>query len=223
MCFDEIADILRLNETLSVMSHVLRSLATACALLVPLIATAQPFVVSNTNDSGAGSLRQAMLDAEANAGFDEISFRWDEARTTLIDDIVFSSDNFTSIVMNAYKQGLVVPLFVNYLKESIPRYGFIQWNNGRITDQDGKGYLVYHYITEKRKVYFKYPKWKSIPSKFFIERTGFYSEREYASRRWIRCRRIVNVIPKMVNNFVFRIVESLERRLVRFCKKSLKI
>lgn len=148
-------------------------------------------------------------------GFDEISFCWHEARTALIDDIVFPSDNFTRIVMNAYKQALVVPFFGNYLKESIPRFGFVQWNDGRITDQDGKGYLVYHYITEKRKAYFKYPKWESIPAKFFIEKTGFYNEREYACRGWIRCQRIVNVIPKMMTNYVFRIVEGLGRRLAR--------
>src|SRR5215471_6308886 len=32
------------------------------------------FVVTNTNDSGAGSLRQAILDANANAGADTINF-----------------------------------------------------------------------------------------------------------------------------------------------------
>src|SRR5262245_40396879 len=32
------------------------------------------FVVNNTNDSGAGSLRQAILDANANAGPDTINF-----------------------------------------------------------------------------------------------------------------------------------------------------
>ncbi|MET0383102.1 MAG: right-handed parallel beta-helix repeat-containing protein, partial [Burkholderiaceae bacterium] len=34
----------------------------------------QTFVVTNTNDSGAGSLRQAILDANAHAGFDDIVF-----------------------------------------------------------------------------------------------------------------------------------------------------
>src|SRR5690349_902405 len=32
------------------------------------------FVVTNTNDSGAGSLRQAILDANANPGPDDITF-----------------------------------------------------------------------------------------------------------------------------------------------------
>ena len=37
-------------------------------------AAAAPFAVTNTNDSGAGSLRQAILDANANNGLDTISF-----------------------------------------------------------------------------------------------------------------------------------------------------
>ena len=36
--------------------------------------TASTFVVTNTNDSGAGSLRQAMIDANSNPGLDTITF-----------------------------------------------------------------------------------------------------------------------------------------------------
>ena len=45
--------------------------ASASGAPSPLLA---PFVVTNTNDAGAGSLRQAILDANANAGPDTISF-----------------------------------------------------------------------------------------------------------------------------------------------------
>ncbi|HWT16594.1 MAG TPA: right-handed parallel beta-helix repeat-containing protein [Patescibacteria group bacterium] len=41
---------------------------------VPLVDGGQPRLVTNTNDSGAGSLRQAILNANANAGMDAISF-----------------------------------------------------------------------------------------------------------------------------------------------------
>ncbi len=46
----------------------------AAALVAATPAGASTFSVSNTNDSGAGSLRQAVLDANANAGADTITF-----------------------------------------------------------------------------------------------------------------------------------------------------
>src|SRR5215471_12849041 len=44
------------------------------ALLVASALPASTFTVTNTNDSGAGSLRQAILDANANSGMDTIAF-----------------------------------------------------------------------------------------------------------------------------------------------------
>jgi hypothetical protein len=48
---------------------------TVMALMVVLASPAQAatFTVTNTNDSGAGSLRQAILDANAAAGEDTIT------------------------------------------------------------------------------------------------------------------------------------------------------
>lgn len=45
-------------------------------LVLPLASPAivAAIAVTNTNDSGAGSLRQAITDANANAGFDQITF-----------------------------------------------------------------------------------------------------------------------------------------------------
>src|SRR4051812_42811607 len=43
-------------------------------LLLAVTAHAATFTVTNTNDTGAGSLRQAIIDANANAGTDQISF-----------------------------------------------------------------------------------------------------------------------------------------------------
>jgi hypothetical protein len=50
---------------------------SAFALLLTAWASSTPaatFTVTNTGDSGAGSLRQAILDANANAGADVIAF-----------------------------------------------------------------------------------------------------------------------------------------------------
>ncbi len=46
----------------------------SCFLLAASSLAAATFTVTNTNDSGAGSLRQAILDANANPGDDTIAF-----------------------------------------------------------------------------------------------------------------------------------------------------
>ncbi len=52
-----------------------RSLAILPTLLIAAASlSAATFTVTNTNDSGAGSLRQAILDANANPGLDTIAF-----------------------------------------------------------------------------------------------------------------------------------------------------
>ena len=43
-------------------------------VLLAVTAAAAPYIVSNTNDEGAGSLRQAILEANANPGADSINF-----------------------------------------------------------------------------------------------------------------------------------------------------
>src|SRR5690242_19646857 len=53
-------------------SHVLR--CALVTLVAPVAVRAAIFTVDNVNDAGGGSLRQAILDANANAGFDEIRF-----------------------------------------------------------------------------------------------------------------------------------------------------
>ena len=58
-------------------THSYRPLALAIAIALsaaPTISKAATYTVMNTNDSGAGSLRQAVLDANANTGADEILF-----------------------------------------------------------------------------------------------------------------------------------------------------
>ncbi len=48
--------------------------AAVAAMALAAVSTAGTFTVINTNDSGAGSLRQAILDANANPGVDTIAF-----------------------------------------------------------------------------------------------------------------------------------------------------
>ena len=60
---------------------ILKSNRAAPAVLASRQAPQATFTVINTNDSGAGSLRQAILDANANSGADTISFSISGAQT----------------------------------------------------------------------------------------------------------------------------------------------
>ncbi|MEP6923260.1 MAG: hypothetical protein ABI954_02240, partial [Pyrinomonadaceae bacterium] len=50
------------------------AIATLILIIAAVNAAAATFTVTNTNDTGAGSLRQAILDANAAAGDDIIAF-----------------------------------------------------------------------------------------------------------------------------------------------------
>src|SRR5512138_1387095 len=58
----------------SIAAHVWPAVALLCALVVPH-GLGAAFLVFNTNDTGPGSLRQAILDANAAAGTHTILFQ----------------------------------------------------------------------------------------------------------------------------------------------------
>lgn len=86
--------------------------AAACVLAAP--ASALTFNVSNTNDSGPGSLRQALADAAANAGDDDVVVQAGLGTITLASEIAWSGSgvvtiqgNGVTINFNGASRGLV--------------------------------------------------------------------------------------------------------------------
>ena len=66
--------------------------------------TADPFTVTNTNDSGPGSLRQAILNAEAIAGRDVIRFNIPELGSHTIQPLSGLPEIFDPIVIDGTTQ-----------------------------------------------------------------------------------------------------------------------
>jgi len=85
------------------------------------------------------------------------------------------------------------------IKESIDRNDFVCFDNGCVIDSNYREYAFYHYISEKNKFKFVFPKWNIVPDKFYIDRTGFYTENEW-------------------NNLVYRNILRIFRRLSGFGK-----
>jgi hypothetical protein len=62
------------SSSLILKQPICRPLAATVALVLGATADATTFTVLNTNDNGAGSLRQAVIDANTSAGADNIVF-----------------------------------------------------------------------------------------------------------------------------------------------------
>src|SRR5215210_1430061 len=62
------------------------------------------FVVTNTNDAGAGSLRQAILDANANPGPDDITFNISGAGVHTITPLTPLPAATGTVVIDGYTQ-----------------------------------------------------------------------------------------------------------------------
>ena len=82
--------------------------ASRLALILALCATpvsAAVFTVTNTNDSGAGSLRQAIIDANAAAGLDTIAFNIPGAGVHTITTPTIDLPDITSpVLIDGYTQ-----------------------------------------------------------------------------------------------------------------------
>src|SRR5689334_14348803 len=115
---------------------------------------ATTFVVDNTNDSGPGSLRQAILDANANAGSDVINFNIGTGLKTItlaaklpdISDPVLidgtTQPGFAGaplIEINAMNLGFNIPLVITAGNSTVRSLVINHFQNGAILITDGDG------------------------------------------------------------------------------------
>jgi hypothetical protein len=137
-------------------------------------------------------------------GFDEISRCWQQINVQDFDSIQWPNDNFTRLVLEATKKGVVRSHFKKVIKESIPKGDYLVWDKGHLSDNHGQRYFYYHFITEKRMPYFCYPNQQNVQDKYFIDRAGFYSEVEFRNHQVIQTKRITQALPRMIKNYIER-------------------
>ncbi len=99
------------------------------------------------------------------------------------DVLGFPSDNISVI---AFKRALAGELRVyneQQVKEGLHHGDLLAYQDGRVVDvRTGRDYLFYHWVLEKRALWFQYPRWfQDRPTRFYVSTTGFYSTREYAA------------------------------------------
>jgi hypothetical protein len=145
--------------------------------------------------------------------FDEVSKCWSQIRTVPISEIAFPYDNFTRIVHNASNEGRVTVTSGDYAKESILPDDFVALENGRLVDRQGQEYAYYHFITEKRRHYFRYPKWKVVPSELVIDITGFYTKDSFRNRRIIGMWRKGRSIPLFIGSLLKKVYRRKQAQL----------
>src|SRR5688572_25749678 len=130
-----------------------RTLAAAATLLVALVVSVAPaqaatFTVTNLDDAGAGSLRQAILDANAATGADAITFSVSGTITltsgqlTVTDDLTMTGPGASSLTISGNNASRVLQVIdavtftlegVTVASGSAGNYGGGIFNGGTLT------------------------------------------------------------------------------------------
>ena len=114
-------------------------------------------------------------------GFDECGRQWKSIREAdSILDIPHDISNITWLAKKLESEGVIRTYFDDHIKESIKMNSWVKWDQN-LTDSSQNQYWLYHFITEKRHFKFQYPRWDTLPKKFYISQSGFYTQDEFES------------------------------------------
>jgi Family of unknown function (DUF6625) len=130
------------------------------------------------------------------------------------DVAAFPSDNISVI---AFKKALAGELRVyseQLGKEDLRHRETVSYQDGRIVElRSGREYLFYHWVLEKRGIWFRYPQWFSRrPARFYVSTTGFYSVAQFRAYAVLHPARLV---AGAVRWATLKLLNYLRRRLGR--------
>jgi hypothetical protein len=90
-------------------------------------------------------------------------------------------DNISVLALNASESGELRLYMQHHSKEVIAdSKEHIHFKDGQVLNaKNQEQYAFYHWVIEKRALWFKYPNWQTVPSSFFVTESGFYTPSEY--------------------------------------------
>ena len=85
------------------------------------------------------------------------------------------SDNISVIAFKRALEGRLRVYAEQHGREYLQGDDLLCWQDGRLWNvRTGEAHLFYHWVVEKRALWFRYPAWLERPSQFYVSRTGFY-------------------------------------------------
>ena len=91
--------------------------------------------------------------------------------------IPLPDDNISVIAFKEEIKGNLRIYNEQNIREDLSKSEVLVYDNGRLYDnKTGKDYFFFHWVLDKRNIWFRYPKWvNSPPDKYYITCSGFYS------------------------------------------------
>ncbi len=128
-----------------------------------------------------GSYREIFQNSEYQS-FDEFSKKPFYTQITNESEILDLPNNNISVI--AFKKELANRIKVfnkQYVKEDLSQDEVIVYDHGRVYNfHTEENYLFYHWVLEKRFIWYNYPKWlPEAPKVFYMSISGFYNENNF--------------------------------------------
>lgn len=90
-----------------------------------------------------------------------------------LDKLELPPSSFTYLIAKEADDDRIKASFQTFICENLAKKQRIKYADWELYFEDATiGY--FHYVMNKRRIYFTYPGWKSLPSTFYITETGFY-------------------------------------------------
>ncbi|QSE98443.1 DUF6625 family protein [Fulvivirga lutea] len=101
---------------------------------------------------------------------------------------------------------------VQYAKENLTKREIIAYSQGRLYNyHTNENYIFYHWVLEKRFIWFNYPNWiLQAPKEFYMSLTGFYNIEEFKIYTYLHYKKM---IVGMIKWWYLKIKNYIKRKV----------